>query len=187
MSKTDVTFYRKSFFNYYSTVCEFVRLNTNTVTIHTNTNTNIITTIYYYYDVCKSNSFKSFSDHNLGYWRQKIFLAPKRNIFLHKYAFVVRGLLAVQGIVDQWFSGILQQILNEFGNREMHCHHYPQKNPWASSSASREVWRTVLSLVFVTDLKLGFAIFCPLFKEMQGSLSHSSCPLVSEFPENAHP
>jgi len=128
-----------------------------------------------------------FSDHNLGYWRQKIFLAPKRNIFLHKYAFVVRGLLAVQGIVDQWFSGILQQILNEFGNREMHCHHYPQKNPWASSSASREAWKTVLSLVFVTDLKLGFAIFCPLFKEMQGSLSHSSCPLVSEFPENAHP
>jgi len=87
-----------------------------------------------------------FSDHNLGYWRQKIFLAPKRNIFLHKYAFVVRGLLAVQGIVDQWFSGILQQILNEFGNREMHCRHYPQKNPWASSSSSREAWKTVLSL-----------------------------------------
>ena len=100
---------------------------------------------------------------------------------------MVRGLLAVQRIVDQWFSGILQQILNEFGNREMHCHHYPQKNPWASSSASREAWKTVLSLVgtFVTDL-LGFSLFCPLFKAMQGSLSHSSCPLVSEFPENAH-
>ena len=29
---------------------------------------------------------------------------------------MVRRLLAVQRIVDQWFSGILQQILNEFGN-----------------------------------------------------------------------
>jgi len=56
-----------------------------------------------------------FSDHNLGYWHQQ---APTRNRFLHKCAFVVRlGLLAVQRIVDQWFSGILQQILNEFGNR----------------------------------------------------------------------
>ena len=69
----------------------------------------------------------------------------------------------------------------------MHRRYYPQKNPWASSSASREVWKTVLSLVeiFVTDL-LGFSLFCPFFKAMLGSLSHSSCPLVSEFPENAH-
>jgi hypothetical protein len=96
-------------------MCEFVRLNTNTVTIHANTNTNIIT-IYYYY-ICKSNSFKSWLLRS-----QPGLLAPKsakKNCFSssHKYAFVVRRLLAVQRIVDQWFSGILQQILNEFGNR----------------------------------------------------------------------
>jgi len=109
-------------------------------------------------------------------------------MLLCKNSIVIKRLLAVQRIVDQWFSGILQQILNEFENvGEMHRRHYPQKNPWASSSASR-TWKTVLSLVgtFVTDL-LGFSLFCPLFKDALGSLSHSSCPLVSEFPENAHP
>lgn len=90
-----------------------MRLHTNTVTIHTNTN---IITIYYYYYVCKSNSFKSWLLRS-----QPGLLAltsANKKSFLHKYAFVVRlGLLAVQRIVDQWFSGILQQILNEFGNR----------------------------------------------------------------------
>ena len=33
-----------------------------------------------------------------------------------KAVLLFRRLLAVQRIVDQWFSGILQQILNEFGN-----------------------------------------------------------------------
>jgi len=100
-------------------MCEFVRLNTNTVTIHTNTNTNIIT--IYYYNICKSNSFKSWLLRSQpGLLAPK--LAPKTGtkkcrICLHKYAFVVRRLLAVQRNVDQWFSGILQQILNEFGNR----------------------------------------------------------------------
>ena len=97
---------------------------------------NIITICYY--NICKSNSFvKSWLLRSqpglLALWRQKensfctnmllsllfssqICFRAKKTLFLHKYAFVVRRLLAVQRIVDQWFSGILQQILNEFGN-----------------------------------------------------------------------
>jgi len=97
---------------------------------------NIITICYY--NICKSNSFfKSWLLRSqpglLALWRQKenifctnmllsllfssqICFGEEEKLFLHKYAFVVRRLLAVQRIVDQWFSGILQQILNEFGN-----------------------------------------------------------------------
>ena len=155
---------------------EFVRLNTIKI---------------YYYNICKSNSIKSWLLRSqpglLALSRQKENCFFCTNMLLCKNSIVIKRLLAVQRIVDQWFSGILQQILNEFENvGEMHRRHYPQKNPWASSSASR-TWKTLLSLVgtFVTDL-LGFSLFCPLFKDALGSLSHSSCPLVSEFPENAH-
>ena len=95
-------------------------------------------------------------------------LAPKsaKKNFLHKYAFVVRRLLAVQRIVDQWFSGILQQILNEFGNRLGNA---------LSSLSPEESLGILLRLKSVEDSFITrrnichrFAWFCPFLPPFQG-------------------
>ena len=122
---------------------EFVRLNTITI---------------YYYDICKSNSFKSWLLRSqpglLALSRQKENCFFCTNMLMCKSS-IVKRLLAVQRIVDQWFSGILQQILNEFWRNA------------SSSSSPEESLGVLLRLENVEDHFITLRNICHRFAWFQ--------------------